>query len=61
MLTAEDAVENGRFTNKSCDVNAGDDSGGDDAGNTRPHGKGQNHGIFVDRGGAFLGHFGCCR
>ena len=58
MLGAEDAVEKGRLTNESGDVNAGENGGGDYAGHARPHGKGQNHGFFIDRGGAFLGYFG---
>ncbi len=60
QLGAEDAVENGRFTNESGDVNAGENGGGDDAGHARPHGKGQNHGFRIDRGGAFLSYLGRC-
>ena len=57
-LGAEDAVENGHFARESGDVNAGENGGGDDAGHAWPHGKGQNHGFFIDRRGAFLGYFG---
>ncbi len=46
---------------QQTDVNSRDDRRRDYAGDIRPHGKGQDDGMFVYRERALLRDFGCCR